>query len=296
MSKRWLLVLVSLSALCEAKVELVGRKERRRSIVLSLRGGDERRGRSMVLASKLPKPSSWQVGQVVDSVLAGLGCAGSFALLGALEPRIGVKLFVPPMMASGIIFFSPVSPPSAKGFLLGTVGCASVSAAVLTVLTGVVSPIAAQGCAAGALLMWYKATGCIFPPAAVLCVLMAGLPTGTSAYSWVAAPWVAGHACLYASAMGVSKLRAQARWAINRSALRRLASVGTDELRAIFSRFDVSKDGSLDATELKMALRVAIGADVSLADCQKLIASHDIDGTSSLDFKEFCGIVKDKSS
>lgn len=66
-------------------------------------------------------------------------------------------------MASGIIFFSPVAPPSVKGFLSGTVGCASLSAAVFTLCTGIagISPAAAHGAAAGTLLMWYKATNCI---------------------------------------------------------------------------------------------------------------------------------------
>ena len=45
---------------------------------------------------------------------------------------------------------------------------------VFSLLSGAVSPAAASGAAAGALLVWYKATECIFPPAAVVCVLMAG--------------------------------------------------------------------------------------------------------------------------
>ena len=229
------------------------------------------------------------------SNLVQLGLAGSFALLGALEPKLGIKLFVPPMMASGLIFFSPATPPSPRGFLVGTIGCASISAALLSLLSGVVTPVAAQGCAAGALLVWYKATGCIFPPAAVLCVLMAGVPLGTSVASWVAAPWVAGHACLYASAYGVGALRMQARQKIYRKRLQSLSTLSKDELRAVFKRFDTSKDGSLDAVELKMALRVALHSDLSLQECQKLIERADIDGTNSLDFGEFQNIVTSKS-
>ena len=106
--------------------------------VLALRGGAKDRKALVLKAGGLPP-----LDKVVDACLAGLGLAGSCALLGAFEPRFGVKLFVPPMMASGILFFSPVKPPSPKGILSGTVGCASVSAAVFTLLSGVVSPAAA---------------------------------------------------------------------------------------------------------------------------------------------------------
>ena len=82
-----------------------------------------------------------------------------------------------------------------------------MSVAVLKILSGSMSAPAAEGAAAGALLVWYKATGCILPPAAVLCVLMAGLPAGTAPASWIAAPLLAGHAFLYASAYGMSKVR-----------------------------------------------------------------------------------------
>ena len=234
----------------------------------------------------------------VDTALASLGLAGTFSLMGLLEPRLGVKLFVPPMMASGIIFFSPATPPNPKGFISGTIGCASVSAAVLSVLSSLSLPAtAAQGCAAGALLAWYKATGCIFPPAAVLCVLMAGVPTGNSVASFVAAPWVAGHACLYVSAQATSAIRAQASASLNRSKVRAgLAKLSSKELKEIFSRFDTSKDGELDAVELKVALRVALGADLTLGQCTKLIDEVDSDGTCSLSFKEFEAIVRKKEA
>jgi len=264
---------------------------------LSLRGGkgdgrhaDGEPKKSFLTAAK-PSLPSLKLDKVVDTALAGIGVAGTFALMGALEPLLGVKLFVPPMMASGLIFFSPATPPSPKGFISGTIGCATASAALLSLLTGVVSPVTAQGCAAGALLVWYKATGCIFPPAAVLCVLMAGVPAGTNVAQWVAAPWVAGHACIYASALSVSAARSGARRAINRQRLKTMTKMSTADLKDLFKRFDTSKDGSLDATELKVALRVAVGADFSLGECQALIERVDVDGTNSLDFAEFSNIV-----
>lgn len=115
-----------------------------------------------------PPVAMWklpQLDKLVDTVLAGVGLAASFTLAGALEARLGTKLLIPPMMASGIIFFAGAEPPNPKGFFLGTTGCATMGATILSLLSGRVPDAAAQGAAAGALLMWYKATGCIFPPA-----------------------------------------------------------------------------------------------------------------------------------
>lgn len=243
--------------------------------------------------------------KVVDACLAGLGLAGSCALLGVMEPRFGVKLFVPPMMASGILFFSPVKPPSPKGILSGTVGCASVSAVVFSLLSGAVSPAAASGAAAGALLMWYKATECIFPPAAVVCVLMAGQAGQASGLkalaspaglNWLATTWLGGHACMYAGAMGTAVVRGKARQALARRKLRQMGNLSRVEMLTIFNQFDTSKDGALDALELRCALRVALGVDVSAGDVDRLIGQIDNDGNGVLNFDEFMGICQDKSA
>ena len=141
--------------------------------------------------------------------------------MAVLEPRLGIKLFAAPMMASGIIFFSPPSPPDPTGFLVGTAGAATVAAASLTAASylGLGAPVGA-GAAAGALLMWYKATGTIFPPAAVLCMLMASAvasaPAGGAAgwgWKFVVTPWVSGHAFLWASAFAVGGVRGAVRCA-----------------------------------------------------------------------------------
>jgi hypothetical protein len=156
------------------------------------------------------------VAEVVDISLSSLGLAASVSLLGVLETMLGRTLFVPPMLASGIIFFAPPTPPSPNGFISGTIGCASLSAAVLFLLTGRVPAVVALGAAAGALLIWYRVTHTFFPPAAVLCVLMLGVPKDTSPYSWLVTTWLAGHAWLYASAMSVSALRRHARTIIGK--------------------------------------------------------------------------------
>ena len=125
----------------DAKKPIVVTHQRRRHLdrLAALRGGADHRSNkddtasSLVAATNNP-PAFVQnlrlrvdVPKVTDALLAGAGLAGTMALMGALEPKLGLKLFVPPMMASGIIFFSPATPPSPKGVLSGTVGCASVS-------------------------------------------------------------------------------------------------------------------------------------------------------------------------
>ena len=249
--------------------------------------------------------------------------------MAVLEPRLGIKLFAAPMMASGIIFFSPPSPPDPTGFLVGTAGAATVAAASLTAASylGLGAPVGA-GAAAGALLMWYKATGTIFPPAAVLCMLMASAvasaPAGGAAgwgWKFVVTPWVSGHAFLWASAFAVGGVRGAVRCAfvscvcahgrlglhfhahtlshtlshkhthththrhthtrtrthahththlhktpadrheLGKQQMRTLGASAAERIKATFNKYDTSKDGTLDAVELKvLACALASGS------------------------------------
>ena len=51
-----------------------------------------------------------------------------------------------------------------------------------------------------------------------------------------------------------------------------------------------------DALELRCALRVALGVDVSAGDVDRLIGQIDNDGNGVLNFDEFMGICQDKSA
>ena len=81
----------------------------------------------------------------------------------------------------------------------------------------------------------------------------------------------------------------------NKQRLQALGSLSVDELRDIFRQFDTSGDGSLDPSELKCALKVAVGVEVSVADAIKLVEQADKDGNGVVDFGEFQGICKMKA-
>ena len=257
-------------------------------------------------ASLLPPADT----KMVDTVLAGLGLWGGCTALGLLEPLTGLRLFAPPMMASGIIFFAGPQPPHPKGFLSGTLCSATLSLVTLTALTPVLPPVAAQGAAAGVLLMWYKCTGAIFPPAAVLAGALATASVSAASatfsigrsLSFLAFPWLAGHAFLYGCAIGTSEVRLRARVFMTKRKLRQrptkngllLENMDDAALRAVFERFDTSGDGVLDADELKVGLRVALGVEVTQPEAAELVAAADKDGTGNVDFDEFVAICREQ--
>ena len=238
--------------------------------------------------------------RMADTALAGMGLWGGCSSLCLLERMLQVRLFAPPMMASGIIFFFGPSPPDPYGFLSGTLCAATISFATLAAASRFLPPVTASGAAAAAMLVWYKSTSTMFPPAAVLAGTLLGTisagPAGSFALvpslSYLAFPWLAGHAWLYACALMVSQLRASARIATTQRRLQSLHDQPDDVLRNTFATFDTSGDGALDAAELKVALRAALGLEVSYSDCTALIAIADKDGTGACDFDEFKAICQ----
>jgi hypothetical protein len=239
--------------------------------------------------------------KLLDSTLAGAGLAGAISLLCVLQGLLGVKLFAAPMMASGIIFFAAQKPPPPTGFIVGTLAGTTLCETMYLLLPGQLQ----YGAAAGALLIVYKLTNSMFPPAAVLAVLIAqdlqspgvDLATPLAVAKYAAFPWLIGHGVLYGAALGMGEVRKRSRtWAM-KGQLRGLSqdlSVAT--LRESFAKFDTSGDGYLDAEELRMALKVARGEQVPLEDCKELIAAVDSDGDGVVDFAEFCDICNAKYS
>ena len=72
----------------------------------------------------------------------------------------------------------------------------------------------------------------------------------------------------------------------------RLTSALPSPFRSIFTKFDTSGDGALDATELRLALRVALGADLPLATCEEMVNAADQDGNGLMEFSEFVAVCK----
>ena len=63
-----------------------------------------------------------------------------------------------------------------------------------------------------------------------------------------------------------------------------------EELKEAFSLFDTNHNGSIDARELKAAMR-ALGHDVTKAMCREMFREVDKDPETALTFDEFCKIM-----
>ena len=62
------------------------------------------------------------------------------------------------------------------------------------------------------------------------------------------------------------------------------------EIKKAFDLFDPSGTGTIEARELKVALR-ALGFDPTTDDVKKLIANYDLEHTGKIDFFEFLSIL-----
>eukprot|EP00746_Dinoflagellata_sp_MGD_P163636 gnl/MRDRNA2_/MRDRNA2_91793_c0_seq1.p1 gnl/MRDRNA2_/MRDRNA2_91793_c0~~gnl/MRDRNA2_/MRDRNA2_91793_c0_seq1.p1 ORF type:complete len:213 (+),score=57.82 gnl/MRDRNA2_/MRDRNA2_91793_c0_seq1:92-730(+) len=74
---------------------------------------------------------------------------------------------------------------------------------------------------------------------------------------------------------------------------RQLADEQLEELKAAFDVFDVRGKGTIDARELKGAMR-ALGLESSKAELPQILASIGKDNESKLSFSEFCAVLRDR--
>ena len=65
------------------------------------------------------------------------------------------------------------------------------------------------------------------------------------------------------------------------------------EIREAFDLFDTDGSGTIDAKELKVAMR-ALGFEPKKEEIRKLIADIDRDGTGTIDFNEFLDMMTQK--
>ena len=66
-----------------------------------------------------------------------------------------------------------------------------------------------------------------------------------------------------------------------------------EEIREAFNLFDTDASGSIDAKELKAAMR-ALGFQVKKAEIRKMIADIDKDASGAIEFDEFIEMMTGK--
>ncbi|KAI3733905.1 hypothetical protein L6452_13363 [Arctium lappa] len=67
-----------------------------------------------------------------------------------------------------------------------------------------------------------------------------------------------------------------------------------DEVKQVFSRFDVNGDGKISAVELVDVMK-ALGSDTSLDEVNRIMADIDTDCDGFISLEEFAGFCKGKS-
>jgi len=72
-----------------------------------------------------------------------------------------------------------------------------------------------------------------------------------------------------------------------------LSQTQKNEIREAFDYFDVDGTGTIDAVDLRVAMR-ALGFEPSKAEVEHMIAAVDTDASGSLDFSEFLEVVTRK--
>ena len=224
-----------------------------------------------------------------DLALATIGAGLAVYFLGEAGEYLGVQLYAPPIAASSIIIFSSISPVPPVNVFAGSMGAATF-ALLLYELFGA-SEVTRSVAVAGS-LAWFKASGALFPPAAALAAVFLDSPAlQEKGWTYLLFPCLSGNAILYVLAYALSYVRQKVRISITRTQLDFSSSTRKD-FEEMFTKYDTSGDGRIDATELQVALRALVGADLDLNDCEKMVREADTDGDGSIDFNEFMALLQ----
>ena len=73
-------------------------------------------------------------------------------------------------------------------------------------------------------------------------------------------------------------------------AKRNAKSVSEEEIKEAFDLFDADGNGTIDAKELKVAMR-ALGFNASKEDIRNLIKQVDADGSGVIEYPEFLNLM-----
>ena len=249
--------------------------------------------------------------RVVDALFSGASLAAAAAALRAIDLAMGAErrlpLMAPPLLGSAMLFFAGPTPPPPKPFLLCTLaswaaGLAFSWRTMWDVHAG--DTLLEAALAVGVLTVVFKLCSSFFVPTVGLAALLLTDETGAyatlaSALHFLAAPWLAGNARLYAAAFAAARGRRAVRASLTRSRLRALIRQNSNEvddehLLRLFRRFDTSGDGFLQPGELKYAWQAAMGEEMSAEDALNLVRSIDTDGNGEIDSDEFIALVHDR--
>ena len=226
-----------------------------------------------------------------DTAIAACGATFGFWSISQLESLTGIPFYAGTFASSTMIIFSGVKPPPPRNIFLGTLGGASAAVAVCTLLG---DGELARSVAVGLSLVWFKVSGTVYPPGAALgAVFFDSEARQSLGWSFVLCPCLTGNAVLYSIATALAPLRKQARVSLTMDALREAeAGVDREALQKLFGSFDSNGDGVVDASELKVLLKIGVGADVSDEDCEAIVRTVDTDGDATMTFDEFIDFLE----
>lgn len=214
------------------------------------------------------------------------------------------------LISSAVKFFFNAKPPPLDAFWKSSIFAVAAGGS-LHFFREAVGDANATSCLVFCAILFWKLQGCLWTAANSLAIYVAvgsgdwGTADSSSSSSsspplrgfpirYVLAPYVSGHLILYVCALGTSVVRRRVRATLIRneffaSVSRGAAAADDDDakLRTVFDQIDVNGNGRLDAFELCVSLRAALGADIRLEDCELILKSVDTDGDGTVDYNEF---------
>jgi len=149
---------------------------------------------------------------VADTTLAAVGVGVGLWLLSYLEALVGQPLYASSLSSSAVLMFWGHRPPPLRNVFVGTLGGTLIAVAAVQLLGD--SDLARSACI-GAVMLYFKSTNSLFPPAAALsATFFDNDQLQKVGWLYPLFPCAVGTAVLYALALAVCRVRLEARlWA-----------------------------------------------------------------------------------